>query len=279
MIATFYASQPYVQTYFDINAADVQSNGIYQSIIQPSGTAEPLDADNELSATYLKWDLFQRHCYTSLKTPGNRINAQLRCDQFDGALIKWEGIVTNVEIQHTHNMFAHLLSYLPSAMAQTMTCWLGERNELMFDIYSDELDFVKVQNKCNINNWNSYEFRIGIQMDYSSIELYLNAAHSFENFTRLLDRTDHIWFGGKLITTYSNPNGVDHTIHQPPYVAYNLEKHPLWIDLASIGCINCKDKKLNTFYMPNHLKFSSKNIQSGIKYLFNVLFNPLIRIN
>lgn len=262
-----------------MNGADSRTSSMYQSIIPPSGTDESLNVDNDITANYLKWDLFQRHCYTSLANPGNRINTQLRCDQFHGSHVKWEGTVTNIEIQRVHNTFAQLLSYLPNAMSQTMICWFGEPNELMFDVYSDELEYLKERNKCNLNNWNSYEFRIGITMDYSSIELYLNAMHSFANFTRLLDQSDRIWFSGKLLTTYSNPNGANHNLHQSPYVAFNLEKYPISIDLISIGCINCKDKNLSAFYVSNHLKLSNKNIYSGIKYLFNTIFNPILRIN
>lgn len=149
----------------------------------------------------------------------------------------------------------------------------------MYDVYdTDELEFFKDQTKsCNVNHWNSYEFRIGIKIDYSTIELYLKAPHSFTNFTKYINRSDRIWFKGTLLTSYSNPSGVDDT-HEPTNT-FNLEKHPLWVDLSAIGCVNCKDKNLKAIYATNRLKLSSQNIFNGIKYLFNILLNPLIKIH
>lgn len=262
--------------YFHGADSDVQSNEIYQTIISRMDDSDSLSQD-DVTANYLKWDLFKRHCYTPLLYPGNRINAQLRCDRFHGSNVKWEGSVHNVEIKRVSNMFEKVLSFLPEFLSNQVMCWFGEPN-VMFDVYdSDELDYFKEQNKCNLNNWNTYEFRIGVKLDYSPIELYLNVHHSLTNFTRLLSRTDRIWFTGILLTSYTNPDGDDDS--QIPLTTFNLETHPLWIDLTSIGCIKCKETSLKAFYISNRLKLSSRNIYNGIKYLFNVLFNPLIKIN
>lgn len=260
-----------------MSPSDSPSNDIYQTIINRIEVDDAL-AQEEVTANYLKWDLFNRHCHSPLLYPGNRINTQLKCDRFHGATIKWEGSVHNVEIRRVSNILEKLLSFLPEVLSNQIMCLIGEPNELMFDVYdSEELDYFKEQNKCNLNNWNSYEFRIGIKLDYSPIELYLKAHHSFTNFTRLLGRTDRIWFSGTLLTSYSNPDD-DNDMHVP-LNTFNLEKHPLWIDLTSIGCIKCKESSLKAFYASNQLKLSSRNIFNGIKYLFNVLFNPLIKIN
>lgn len=275
-MATFYLTHPLISKYLDVSV-NSQSSDIYQKIINRMQAADSLPKD-DLTTNYLKWDLFNRHCQSPLMYPGNRINAQLKCDRFHGSAVKWEGNVHNVEIKRVSNIFEKVLSFLPDILSNHVKCWFGEPNELMFDVYdSDELDYFKEQNKCNLNNWNAYEFRIGIKLDYSSIELYLKAHHSFTNFTRLLSRSDRIWFTGNLMTSYSNPVGND-DVHIP-WSTFNLEKYPLWIDLASIGCIKCKESSLKMFDASNRLKFSSRNIFSGIKYLFNVLFNPLIKIN
>lgn len=271
LIATFFIAQPYIAKSFDPSHSpdtdsDPQSNEIYHAIIEHE------------DINYLNWEIFKRHCYTPLLHPGNRINAQLKCDQFNGAAIKWQGTVDNLEIKRVYNILEMVLSILPEILVGPIKCWLGEPNELMYDVYdTDELEYFKEQNKCNLNNWNAYEFRIGIQMNYSPIKLYLKAHHSFANFTRLLNRSDRIWFNGKLITSYSNPNGDDnlHDSLDP----FNLEEHPLWVDVQSIGCIDCKESSLKSFHATNRIKLGSQNIHNGIKYLFNVLFNPLIKIN
>lgn len=275
-MATFYVTQPYITKYFDVSPTDSQTSDIYQTIINRM-EAESL-AHDDVSTNYLKWDLFNRHCHSPLLYPGNRINAQLKCDRFHGSSVKWEGSVHNVEIKRISNVFEKVLTYLPDVLSNQMRCWFGEPNELLFDVYdSEELDYFKEQNKCNLNNWNTYEFRVGVKLDYSTIELYLKAHHSFTNFTRLLSRNDRIWFTGTLLTAYTKPDG-DNDV-QIPLSTFNLEKHPLWIDLSSIGCIKCKEISLKTLYASNRLKLSSRNMFNGIKYLFNVLFNPLIKIN
>lgn len=272
-----YIAQPHILKYFDVSESDSQSGDIYSTIIGRINAADSMDS-SEVSRNHLKWDLFNRHCHSPLLYPGNRINAQLKCDRFHGSTVKWEGSIHNVEIKRVSNTFEKILSYLPDAFSNQVMCWFGEPNELMFDVYdSDELDYFKEQNKCNLNNWNTYEFRIGIKLDYSPIELYLKVHHNFANFTRLLNRADRIWFVGILLTTYSTPDSNDGS--DIPVKTFNLEKHPLWVELNSMGCIKCKETSLKTFYSTNRLNLSSRNIYNGIKYLLNVLFNPLIKIN
>lgn len=263
--------------YFHTIDSESQPNEIYQTIINRIGNGDSLPPD-DVSANYLKWELFKRHCHEPLLYPGNRINAQLKCDRFHGSTVKWEGSVYNVEIKRVSNIFERILNVLPEFVSNHMRCWFGEPNELMFDVYdSEDLDFFKEQNKCNLNSWNTYEFRIGVKLDYSPLELYLKVHHSFRNFTRLLSRTDRIWFTGTLLTSYTSPEGDDDS--QIPLTTFNLETQPLWIDLTSIGCIKCKETSLKAFYISSRLTLSSRNIYNGIKYLFNVLFNPLIKIN
>lgn len=255
---------------------------MYHAIINrmDSNGGDTLSTDDEAAVNYLKWEMFNRHCHVPLLYPGNRINAQLKCDRFHGSTVKWDGSVHNVEIRHVSNVFERIVSIFPDFFANGVRCWFGEPNELMFDVYdSDELDYFKEQNQCNLNNWNTYEFRIGVKLDYSPIELYLKVHHSFNNFTRLLSRTDRIWFTGILLTSYTNPDVGGDDNSQVPLSTFNLEKHPLWIDLTSIGCIKCKESSLKAFFVSNRLKLSSRNIFNGIKYLLNVLFNPLIKIN
>lgn len=268
LLASFYVTQPYLSKYFDESHSESQASDMYYS-------EDTLSAD-DLPINYLEWDLFNRHCHSPLLHANNRINAQLKCDQFHGAAVKWEGSVHNVEIKRVSNTFENCLSYLPDIVGKQIKCWFGEPNELLFDVYdSEELDYFKEQNRCHLNNWNVYEYRIGVKLDYSQIELYLKVHHSFTNFTRLLSRTDRVWFTGTLLTSYSNPDGGDDV----PLSTFDLEKHPLWVDMNAIGCIKCKESSLKAFYISNLPKLSSRNVFNGIKYLFNVLFNPLIKIN
>lgn len=227
----------------------------------------------------LKYDVFNRHCHTPVIKPGNRINAQLKCEQFNGLHVKWEGDVINIEISEVYNFRSKVLSFLPTFLATSITCWFGEPNELMYDVYeSDELDYLKSvfkeRNKCNVNHWNTYEFRIGIKMDYSPAPIYLRAHHSFTNFTKFVQRSDRVWFKGELLLT---PTNSDSDI-EPKFI-YDLDKYPLMLDLTAIGCVNCQNPELKTVVASSKLLLSNQSLYNGFKYLLNVLFNPLIKIN
>lgn len=277
-MATFYVAQPYLSKSFE--SADTQSaRDIYQSLINNEDSIESNLHQDDDSLTNLKYDLFNRYCRMPIMNPGNRINAQLKCEQFNGIHIKWEGTVTNVEINQVFNLRSNLLSYLPELIASPITCWFGEPNELLYDVYEpDELDYLKTifkeQNKCNLNIWNTYEYRIGIKMDYNPTDIYLIAPSTFANFTKFINRLDRVWFKGSLQLTQT-----DLLIENEPKIVYDLEKYPPMIDLTAIGCISCQHAELKTVFAATQLKLSTHSLYSGFKYLLNVLFNPLIKIN
>lgn len=272
-MATFYVTQPYLAK------DDSQSGSIYQSIISSD---DGLDATTPHDDTWinLKYDLFNRYCHTPITKAGNRISAQLKCEQFNGLTVKWEGTVTTVEINQVFNLRARLLSFLPDFLAQPIFCWFGEPNELMYDVYdNDELDYLKSvfkeHRKCNVNHWNNYEYRIGIVMDYSPAEIHLLAQHQFVNFTKFINRSDRVWFKGTLMLSDVKRTGTEHKSK----IVHDVEKYPIQLDLGAIGCVNCQFAELKPVFVTNLLRINSQNLYHGFKYLMNVLFNPLIKIN
>lgn len=101
------------------------------------------------------------------------------------------------------------------------------------------------------------------------VEIVLKATHNFGNFTQRLHNLDRVWFRGTLKTALSNINELKqrHSSSTLPF-----------IDVTSIGCILCEDKKLNSVILPEGLKISARlrDLSRGVKYLLNVLFNPLV---
>lgn len=272
-MATYYITQPYFSN------GNTQSAGIYQSIINADDGLDAAAAHDD-TWTNLKYDLFNRYCHSPIKKSGNRISAQLKCEQFNGLTVKWEGTVTNIELNQVFNIRARLLSFLPEFLAQPIFCWFGEPNELMYDVYdNDELDYLKSifkeHRKCNVNHWNSYEYRIGITMDYSPAVIHLLAQHQFVNFTKYMNRSDRVWFKGALLMSAAKNTGAEHASK----IVHDIERYPISIHLGAIGCVNCQHTELKPVFATNLLKINSQNLYNGFKYLMNVLFNPLIKIN
>lgn len=73
-------TQPYISKYVDGTDSDAQNAEMFASTV----------AHDDVTMGFLKWELFNRHCHTPLLYPGNRINSQLKCDQFNGVDVKWE---------------------------------------------------------------------------------------------------------------------------------------------------------------------------------------------
>lgn len=266
--ASIYVAQPYLN-------GDGRPEGIYQPMMHH---ADGIDGSHEDAWTNLRADVFSRYCHTPIRKAGNRISAQLKCERFDGMPVKWEGAVTNVEIYHIFNWQERFLKYLPNVVAAPITCFFGEPNELMFDVYDgDELDYLKSifkePQRCNLNHLNVYEYRIGVTMDYGATEIQLSAHNAFANFTKFIDNGDRIWFKGTL----SMVRGDASTSAQS--AATGSEKNVVRVDVNAIGCLKCRHPELRPVFTSNMPKINSQSLYSGFKYLMNVLFNPLIKIN
>lgn len=97
-------------------------------------------------------------------------------------------------------------------------------------------------------------------------KIILKAEHSFGNFTSSINSSDKIWFKGKLRTSMASKTGE------------SFCKKYSHVHLSSIGCLHCADKNLlpvgiaSNFNLDNNLKHLSR----GVKYMLNILFNPLI---
>lgn len=120
---------------------------------------------------------------------------------------------------------------------------------------------------------NSYEYGIHIHMSSGllkkPVEIVLKATHNFGNFTQRLHNLDRVWFRGTLKTALSNISELKHR-HSTSHVPF--------IEITSIGCMQCEDKKLDAVILGEGLKISARlrDLSRGVKYLLNVLFNPLV---
>lgn len=108
-------------------------------------------------------------------------------------------------------------------------------------------------------------------------KVIIKADHVFGNFTQGIKPLDKIWFKG-LLKTSLNSKSED-------FIAQNLKEKDegnilkdTRVELTSIGCLHCSEKNLKAFTNKSKLKMESrmKDLQRGLKFLLNTIFNPLV---
>lgn len=94
-------------------------------------------------------------------------------------------------------------------------------------------------------------------------KIILKAEHDFGNFTSSINPADKIWFKGNLKTSMASTNNC---------------KGYSYVYLSSIGCHRCADKNLLPMEISSNFNIDRnlKHLRRGIKYMLNILFNPLI---
>uniref|UniRef100_A0A336MAJ0 CSON014352 protein n=1 Tax=Culicoides sonorensis TaxID=179676 RepID=A0A336MAJ0_CULSO len=275
VIATVFLTFPYMTNDFESHSKSklFDSHGIDVDLkTQPRSMLI-----DDLPANPLTWDQFYKYCNKPAWEKVTKVKTQLRCSHLDGTVIHWEGSFADIEITKVKNFRADLIKFIfPDFLGNAIACFYGDENKDGCKI-GEECDEIKKllkdEPRCNLDKWNTYEY--GITMHMSSgllkkpVDAFLKASHSFGNFTERLHNMDRLWFQGTLRTSLSNLN-------EPK------EKHFTsilpFIEVTSIGCIQCEDKKLEAVILPEGLKISARlrDLSRGVKYLLNVLFNPLV---
>lgn len=266
ILATAFLSLPYMTSNFD----SVQRYDTFATRRPTAG---------------LTWEQFQRYCQQPAWDLQNRIGVQLRCAELDGVMVNWEGTVATSEIARVSNFRADLVGqWLPPFWANVVSCWYGEANRVQCRT-GENCDgmaaFLNDQKRCNLHNWATFEYAVVVRMAVSGIlsrqpEIRLRAEHAFGNFTKQLNVSDRIRFRGVLRNTagVGPENGV----------RMGLGRERPLIDLVAIGCVQCPSAPtLTSFELvddggSNGLRLSGRvqDLYRGVKYLLNVLLNPLV---
>lgn len=268
---------------------------LYSSYLEQSSAeskvaqaARILDAMDESGA--LSWELYHKYCLAWTHT--NRINTQIRCSHLDGTEIYWDGVVSDVGISNVKNWRRDLLeNYIPKFFSSQLVCYFGELTQAnCFEGENCNIkDFIEGQKHCNVDKWNSYEYNIEVKIatpgnkgilnlnSRQESKIVIKAEHAFGNFTQRINASDKIWFKGILKTSLSSR--ADDFIVQKSQATENLKnsKHTR-VDLTAIGCLQCSDKDLLPISIKSNLKIENrlKDLRRALKYLLNVLFNPLV---
>jgi wolfamin len=108
-------------------------------------------------------------------------------------------------------------------------------------------------------------------------KVVIKAEHAFGNFTQRINASDKIWFKGILRTSLST-KADDAVLPKPQQSDDAGSRMFTRVELTAISCLQCSDKNLASFTTQSKLKMEShlKELRRGLKYLLNVLFNPLV---
>lgn len=116
-----------------------------------------------------------------------------------------------------------------------------------------------------------------LNLNSQESKVIIKAEHTFGNFTQRINMSDKVWFKGILRTSLSSSS--DDFVSQKPQHSGSSKNWKLTkVELTSIGCLQCADKNLKPMTIKNNLKMGNrlKDLQRGLKYLLNVIFNPLL---
>lgn len=241
--------------------------------------------EHTMHADMLSWQKFYSLCGQPAWEHQNKIKAQLRCSYLNGMNVMWEGTVFQAQISRVTNVRADLIEkYLPRWLGNIIKCVYGEKNsninfcDSRVDALCDEMQRVlnesEMKNKCSLYKWNSYEYEIMIKMSYGLLSkganVILEGTHKFGNFTSRLVSGDRVQFYGSLLNSRMLPNGFRED--------FILGSSNPRVQLSAVKCVMCQDKEIVpvTILAKSPVDARMRDLTRGIKYLLNVLLNPLI---
>uniref|UniRef100_U5EYL1 Putative glutamate-cysteine ligase regulatory-subunit n=1 Tax=Corethrella appendiculata TaxID=1370023 RepID=U5EYL1_9DIPT len=300
ILATIFLTIPYMTSSFD----EHQTHRHHVGVVETSDRESSKLGGDVVSESALTWDSYYKYCHQPAWESVNKIKTQLRCSHLHGTLVRWEGLVSDMEISNRQNFRDDFIqNYLPKFLASKVQCFFGESNDLECDSNEncdDEIKQLMRDNnrygQCNLNKWNTYEYEIKVRMSSGLLttppEVVLSAKHIFGNFTQSLNVSDRIWFIGILrnylpLTTAGNVGALNGDSNEKTFSKSSSQssqrnnmrlgrKNPL-IELQAIGCIHCHNSELTSVYATDGMKINARmrDLLRGIKYLLNVIFNPL----
>uniref|UniRef100_A0A182Y907 Wolframin n=1 Tax=Anopheles stephensi TaxID=30069 RepID=A0A182Y907_ANOST len=314
VIGTVFLTLPHMMSNFE--TISVNENRLFESPASESlgdHPGEQTGGSGSLPAS-LSWDMYYKFCHQPAWDTENKVKTQLRCTNLDGTFVRWEGVVVDMAISSRRNLRAQLIEgYLPKFLVDRISCFYGEPIEPDCGNLNGSVEgeceslkhFMQRQRTCHLNKWNTYEYELKVRMSNGlltkPVEVILRAQHAFGNFTQSLNYSDRIWFVGVLRD--SAPAGHDpagttdqagawdtvstgfnlNLMGGPATSSFGVHsmrlgrKNPL-IELHSIGCRQCRNPNLSPVHLNEGLKVNGRmrDLLRGVKYLLNVIFNPLV---
>ncbi|XP_049281665.1 wolframin [Anopheles funestus] len=311
VIGTVFLTLPHMMSNFE--TIGMNENRLFESTASDSlGDHREQTSGRDALPSSLSWDLYYQFCHQPAWDTENKVKTQLRCTNLDGTFVRWEGTVVDMAISSRRNLRAQLIEgYLPKFLADRINCIYGEPIEPDCGNLNGSVEgecenlkhFMRRQRTCHLNKWNTYEYELKVRMSNGlltkPVEVILKAQHAFGNFTQSLNYSDRIWFVGVLRdssqSAHPSTGATDQTHWDSVSGGFNLNlggqsagsfgvhtmrlgrKNPL-IELHSIGCRQCRNPDLPAVHLNEGLKVNGRmrDLLRGVKYLLNVIFNPLV---
>ncbi|XP_011296955.1 wolframin [Fopius arisanus] len=227
----------------------------------------------------LTWEQFQNHCHQpAWEELSSKAQVQIQCAHLEGIPVFWEGYVTNVRVKRIDNSIAGILKRLPESIESSLGCVFGEPVDQTVCQALDstrkttcEMIMKMQRGKCQVVNWNRYEFEIYVNMKNglwgSNTEIVLVGDHSFMNFSLSIYAGDKIQFSGVL----SNEGGEGESL---------LGGTRPMVHLDEISCSVCHNIHLKPSKRHRESIISvavvTKTLVLGVKTVLNFLLNPLV---
>ena len=230
----------------------------------------------------LSWEQYQNYCHQlAWEETSSKAQVQVQCAQLEGAVVSWQGYVTNVRLKSIVNNLEAMLNKLPEVMAQPLSCLWGEsvQHPNRCHMHNDELRRKSCESirktkvsttKCHLFGWNRYEFEIFVKMKNgmwsNNAEIVLVGDHSFTNFSLNIYPGDKIRFNGVLSNEHLDRESL-------------LGGSRPHVHLEAVGCIACHTNHLSSYKRQRYrfsLGFVTRALYLGTKLVLNFLLNPLV---
>ncbi|XP_015126304.1 wolframin [Diachasma alloeum] len=230
-------------------------------------------------ASMLTWEQYQNHCHQpAWEELSSKAQVQVQCAQLEGITVAWEGYVTNIRVKTVENSVAGVLRRLPEGIESRLSCVFGVPVDEGLCQGLDptrrstcEMIGKMQRRKCQVNNWNRYEFEIFVKMKNglwgSNAEIVLVGDHSFMNFSLNIYPGDKIQFSGVL----TNQGGEGESL---------LGGARPMVHLEEVACSACHVIHLEPSKRERGCRVSvgvvTRTLVLGIKTVLNFLLNPLV---
>ncbi|KRT79249.1 hypothetical protein AMK59_8674 [Oryctes borbonicus] len=223
----------------------------------------------------MNYEQYQQFCHQQAWENENILATQIRCAQLEHLPIHWDGYVHDIKITSVSNTYKYFIDKLPPVLTQYLYCFYGEEIKNLCDSNQSQTchyfyKAIRSYSKCTLEKHNVYTFRIIVRMQSgiwgNSEDVVLIASDYFKNFTLGLNTNDHVWFKGHLKNVYVDGENA------------SLRPH---VSLIEIGCLACHNVELTEAKIIRHatnydLQKLLKDIYMGVKFVVNVLFNPIV---
>lgn len=252
---------------------------LFTSVID---TSKKTNLYAKLPERKMTWEQYQNICHQPAWDQTNIAKTQVNCHKLVGIPVGWNGYVNEIKLKSVQNTWKYYIDKMPSVVNNYLYCYFGELaedecehvNKLQKDDCILINNIIRSNRRCSLDSRNVYEYELSIRMQSGiwgkSAEVIIMAEHAFSNFSIQLKTNDKIWFNGVLVNNLEL--GSDGLLG-------GLKPH---VYLKEIGCLACHNLNLSTYKLYSHDETDFTKIFhmlfTGLKFVLNILFNPIVVI-